>query len=84
MHAGSDVEMDFDDPETWNDFGFNKKDDVWDVKLLSDKVWDQALLVPPSMIPDDEEPVDPNDIHCKQLFSSYCYLLYQIFTFLIM
>ena len=62
MHVGSDVEMNFDDPETWNDYGFNKEEDVWDVKADEHPVWNEAMLVPPSMVPDDEPIVASDDL----------------------
>lgn len=63
MHAGSDLEMDFGDPDAWNDFDFNAKDDTWDVRPLDNPMWDQALLVPPSMLEADVEEFDPRDLH---------------------
>lgn len=62
MHVGSDVEMDFNDPETWNDYGFNKEEDVWDVKADKHPVWNEAMLVPPSMVPEDEPIVASDDL----------------------
>lgn len=54
--------MDFNDPNTWNDYGFNKEEDGWDVEPDKDKIWEEAFLVPPSRIPDDEPPIAPDDL----------------------
>lgn len=74
MHAGADLTMDFDDPETWNDYGFNKEEDKWDIGVMESKIWDRGLLVPPSMLPDDELPPAHDDIHGTSSCLSYCSL----------
>jgi hypothetical protein len=62
MHTGSDIEMNFDDASTWNDYGFNRREDNWAVRILDNKIWGEALLVPPSMIDEEELAVDANDM----------------------
>jgi hypothetical protein len=42
MHAGSDVELN-DDDEVWNEMELTK-DDRWDVEIMDDKIWDEAML----------------------------------------
>ena len=76
MHVGSDVEMDFNDPETWNDYGFNKEEDVWDVKADEHPILNEAMLVPPSMIPDDESAVAYDDLFGRLLLLCHLILIF--------
>jgi hypothetical protein len=62
MHAGSDMEINFSNPEVWNDYNFNKTDDNWDTAIVDTSILEEALLVPPSALPDDDNIPSNNDL----------------------